>query len=64
MYTLLTLHHVPNNMSCRKATVMITRRAHCFHDFIYTYIKHICMHYTLNIAYLQILERKVKRIII
>ena len=32
------LHHVPKCMSCHKAIVVITGRAHCFHDFIYIYI--------------------------
>ena len=27
--------HVPKCMSCHKAIVVITRRAHCFHDYIY-----------------------------
>ena len=34
----VTLHHVPNCMSCHKAIVVITRREHCsccFHDYIY-----------------------------
>ena len=30
-----TLHHVPKCMSCHKAIVVITGRAHCFHDCIY-----------------------------
>ena len=29
---------VPKCMSCRKAIVVMTGRAHCFHDYIYTYI--------------------------
>ena len=29
------VHHVPKYMSCHKAIVMITRRAHSFHDKIY-----------------------------
>ena len=29
------LHHVPKCMSCHKAIVVITGRAHCFHDYIY-----------------------------
>ena len=33
-----TVHHVPKCMSCHKAIVVITGRAHCFHDFIYMYI--------------------------
>ena len=28
------VHHVPKCMSCHKAIVVITGRAHCFHDFI------------------------------
>ena len=32
------VHHVPKCTSCRKAIVVITGRAHCFHDFIYIYI--------------------------
>ena len=34
MYS-LTVHHVPKCMSCHKAIVVITGRAHCFHDYIY-----------------------------
>ena len=30
-----TVHHVPKCMSCHKALVVITRRAHCFYDDIY-----------------------------
>ena len=33
--------HVPKSMSCHKAIVMITGRADCFHDNIYTYIKEV-----------------------
>ena len=29
------IHHVPKCMSCHKAIVVITRRAHCFYDCIY-----------------------------
>ena len=32
---LATVHHVPKCMSCRKAIVVTTGRAHCFHDYIY-----------------------------
>ena len=44
----MTVHHVPKYMSCHKANVVITGRAHCFHDnmitiFIYIYI-YICMY--------------------
>ena len=30
-----SVHHVPKCMSCHKAIVVITGRAHCFHDYIY-----------------------------
>ena len=35
---MITVHHVPKCMSCHKAIVVITGRAHCFHDYIFTYI--------------------------
>ena len=28
------IHHVPKCMSCRKAIMVVTGRAHCFHDCI------------------------------
>ena len=31
----VTVHHVPKCMSCHKAIIVITGRAHCFHDNIY-----------------------------
>ena len=31
----VTVHHVPKCMSCHKAIVVITGRAHCFHGYIY-----------------------------
>ena len=34
----LTVHQVPKCMSCHKAIVVITGRAHCFHDCISTCI--------------------------
>ena len=34
-YSSSTVHHVPKCMSCHKAIVVITGRAHCFHDYIY-----------------------------
>ena len=34
-------HHVPKCMSCHKAIVVITGRAHCFHDYIYIYYAHL-----------------------
>ena len=34
----ITVHHVPKCMSCHKAIVVISGRAHCFHDYIYIYI--------------------------
>ena len=30
-------YHVPKCMSFHKAIVVITGRAHCFHDYIYIY---------------------------
>ena len=30
--------HVPKCINCYKTTVVINGRAHCFHDYIYTYI--------------------------
>ena len=30
--------HMPKCMSCHKAILEITRRTHCFHDYIYIYI--------------------------
>ena len=30
-----TVYHVPKCMSCHKTIVVITRRAHCFDDYIY-----------------------------
>ena len=37
----VTVHHVPKCMSCHKAIVVITGRAHCFHDYIYIYYAHL-----------------------
>ena len=37
-YAHVNVHHVPKCMSCHKVTVVITGRAHCFHDCIYVYI--------------------------
>ena len=39
--TWASVHHVPKCMSCHKAIVVITRRAHCFHDYIYIYYAHL-----------------------
>ena len=36
-----TVHHVPKCMSCCRAILVITGRAHCFHDCIYTYNMYI-----------------------
>ena len=33
----VTVHRVPKCMSCYKAIVVITGRAHCFRDYIYIY---------------------------
>ena len=35
MYGCNIVHHVPKCMSCQKDIVVITGRAHCFHDWIY-----------------------------
>ena len=35
IYTCIYIHHVPKCMSCHKAIVLITGRAHCFHDYMY-----------------------------
>ena len=35
MYGYNIVHHVSKCMSCQKAIVVITGRAHCFHDCIY-----------------------------
>ena len=29
------IHHGPKCMSCHKAIIVITGKAHCFHDYIY-----------------------------
>ena len=34
-----TVDHVPKYMSCHEAIVVITGRAHCFHDCIYIYMQ-------------------------
>ena len=34
----ITVHHVPKCMSCRKAIVVMTGKAHCFHDYMYILI--------------------------
>ena len=31
----VTVHRVPKCMGCHKAIVVITGRAHCFHDYTY-----------------------------
>ena len=31
----VTLHHVPKCISCHELIVVITKRAHCFHDSMY-----------------------------
>ena len=45
----VTVHHVPKCMSCHKAIVVITRRAHCFHDNIYSML--ILLLWDLNNLY-------------
>ena len=44
MYGVFPVHHVPKCMSCHKSIVVITGMAHCFHDFIYTYIWCVIAH--------------------
>ena len=40
------IHHVVKCMSCHKANVVITGRAHCFHDYIYLlHPSHLCEYY-------------------
>ena len=38
MHLGITVRHVPKCMSCHKAIVVITGRAHCFHVSMITYI--------------------------
>ena len=39
--TYAIVHHVPKYMSCHRAFVVITERAHCFHEYTdYMYIKY------------------------
>ena len=45
----ITVHHVPKYMSCHKAIVVITGRAHCFHDNIYSML--ILLLWDLNNLY-------------
>ena len=40
-----TIHHVPKCMSCLKAIMVITRRAHCLHPF------HLCEFYIYIYVY-------------
>ena len=53
------VNHLPKGMSCHKPIVVITGRAHCFHDniyiyiYIYIYMLHIYM-YMLYICYIYI----------
>ena len=37
----VTVYHVPKCMICHKVIVVITGRAHCFHDCIYIYYAHL-----------------------
>ena len=43
-----TVHHVPKFMSCHKAIVVITGRAHCFHDYICICIMYIYIFFTYS----------------
>ena len=51
------VHHLPKCMSCRKAIVVITGRAHCFDDniyiciYIYVYILYLYIHIYINYIY-------------
>ena len=47
------VHHVPQCMSCHKAIVVITGRAHCFCDSTYIY-----MWYILYIYHIRVLAKK------
>ena len=45
--------HVPKCMSCHKVIVVITGRAHCFHDFMIAYIYHAHYMYIYIYIYTQ-----------
>ena len=36
--TYATVHHVPKYMSCHRAIVVITEKAHCFHEYTDIYV--------------------------
>ena len=42
MYGCNIVHHVPKCMSCHKAILVITGRAHCFHDCIHNTLSWFC----------------------
>ena len=53
----VTVHHVPKCMSCHKVIVVITGRAHCFHDCIYimlTYITYSMIAYIYIYIYMYV----------
>ena len=56
IYIYIAVHHVPKCMNCYKAIVVITGRAHCFHDntYIYIYIYFIYCIYILYKIYIYI----------
>ena len=41
--------HALGHMSCHKAIVVITGRAHCFHDYIYIYLHIYINIYQINL---------------
>ena len=43
------IHHVPKCMSCHKAIVVITGRAHCFYDYVYIYM-YVCMYVCISLV--------------
>ena len=47
------VQHVPKCMSCHKATVVITGRAHCFRDCIFIYIDLYIVMYLFHAFILQ-----------
>ena len=47
----VTVHHVPKCMTCHRATVVMTGRAHRFHDCMYIYII-ILLYILLYIIYI------------
>ena len=48
----ITVHHVPKCISCDKAIVVITRRAHCYHGCIYITPTCFCRFWTLCVSWI------------